>query len=195
MAEIGGAFFRGESVEEFADLSPGGLDGSLICLSDQCLELGEHHFDRVEVGTVGWEEQEVGPGLANGSAGGLSFVTAEVVENDHVAWGQCWHQRLLDPGCEGCAIDWTIQNEGSDNTVMAQPCQERQRLPMSMGNLGQERRPPRAPSSQPRHVGLHPGLVEKNQARRIKLSLMGSPAMAQPGNLRPILLLGQQSFF
>ena len=190
MAEIGGAFFRWESAKEFADLSPGGLDGSLICLSDKGFEFCEHHFDRVEVRTVGREEEEVGPGLANGSAGGLPFVTAEIVENDHVAWSQSWHQRLLDPGREGCAIDRTIQNEGGDDAVMAQPRQEGQGLPMPMRNLGEKRRPTRTPSSQSRHIGFHPCLIEKNQARQVKLSLVGLPAVAQPCHLRPILLLG-----
>lgn len=37
------------------------------------------------IGTVGWEEHEVGAGLAEGAAGRLALVPAQVVDDDHVA--------------------------------------------------------------------------------------------------------------
>lgn len=57
------------------------------------LELGEKLLDGIEIGTVGRREEQMGPGLADGAAGGLALVAAEVVEDDDVALGQrgCEH--------------------------------------------------------------------------------------------------------
>jgi hypothetical protein len=45
------------------------------------------------------------------------------------------------------------------------------------------------------HVGLGPGLVDKDQARGIKPPLIFFPLRAPPGDVRPILLAGVQAFF
>jgi hypothetical protein len=46
-------------IKEFADAPPGGVDGSLRGFAEQRLELGEDLLDRVEVGTVGGQEEEL----------------------------------------------------------------------------------------------------------------------------------------
>ncbi len=54
----------GEAVEHGADRSSGGLDGAWVLLAHQRIDLGEHLFDRVEIGAV--SRGEHGPG-----AGGM----------------------------------------------------------------------------------------------------------------------------
>ena len=49
---------RREGVKERADLPPWNFESSRVCLAQRRLELAEDLFDRVEVGTVGREEQE-----------------------------------------------------------------------------------------------------------------------------------------
>ena len=64
-------------VEELADATPCGFDGALGGLAQEGLELGEDLLDRIEVGAVGWQEEEpcaCGPDRA---AHCLSLVTAE----------------------------------------------------------------------------------------------------------------------
>jgi hypothetical protein len=46
-----------------------------------------------------------------------------------------------------------------------------------------------------RHVGLSPGLVDEDQAGRIKPSLILLPLRAPPRHVGPILLAGVQAFF
>ena len=68
-----------EAIEQGTDPFPGGLDGALGGFAKQSFELGKDLLDRVEVGTVGRQEEELGSGRSDGPAHGLSLVTAEVV--------------------------------------------------------------------------------------------------------------------
>ena len=45
------------------------------------------------------------------------------------------------------------------------------------------------------HVGLRPGLVDEDQAGRIKPALVALPLRAPPRHVGPILLAGAQAFF
>ncbi len=188
MAKICGALLGRECVQEFSDPSPCGFDGSFLGVSDERFEFGEHHLDGVEVGAVGRQEKQMGADLADGLAGGLSFVASQVVENDHVTGFQGRRQGLLDPGGEGRPVDGAVEHEGSDDPVMAQARQKGQGFPMTVRNLGEQGFSTRAPTTQTRHVGLDPGLVDKDQAGGIKPVLMGFPAAAKPCHPRPILL-------
>jgi hypothetical protein len=60
MSDVSGAFGWYKGVEELADPPPARFDGSLFGLSEPGLELCKHHLDRVEVGTVGRREAEMG---------------------------------------------------------------------------------------------------------------------------------------
>jgi hypothetical protein len=58
---------RAEFLEQPADALPSRLDGSCRSVSQQRLELGEHLFDRVEVRTVGRQEEQLGARCADRS--------------------------------------------------------------------------------------------------------------------------------
>lgn len=64
-----GALGRREAVEEFADASPDGFDGSLGGFAQARFQLGEDLFDRIEVGAVGRQEDQVCARLSDGPAG------------------------------------------------------------------------------------------------------------------------------
>lgn len=195
MPDVGGALSWAEVFEESADLAPSRFDSSLIGFADEAFELCEHHFDWIEIGTVGRQKEEMGLRLAYCLADSGTFVAPQVIENDDVARSECRHQRLLDPGQEDGAVDGTIQNEWCHDLVVAQAGQERQGLPMAVGDLGKAGLAARAPAVGTGHVGLDPGLVEEDQAARVNLVLMSLPAFPEPGQLRSSLLLGQQRFF
>ena len=63
------------------------------------------------------------------------------------------------------------------------------------GDLGDQPLAPRRPAVGARHVGLGPGLVDEDQAGRIKPSLILFPLRPPPGDVRTILLAGVQAFF
>lgn len=83
---------RAERHEHFADTPPCGLDATLVGFAQQGLEFGEHHLDRIEVGAVGRQEEQMGAGVADGVARRLALVAAEIVENDDIAGTESWRQ-------------------------------------------------------------------------------------------------------
>lgn len=195
MSEVVGALLGAESLQEFTDASPRCFDGSFVCLSDECLELGEHHLDGIEVGAVWRQEKEVCADIPDRIAGRLSFVTSQIVEDNDIAGLQSWHQALLDPCGKGNAIDGPIEDEGGNNAVATQAGQKGQRLPMTVRNFCDERLSALTPAAGARHVGLDPGFVDEDEPVRIKPMLMGLPSHPEPGHLRAVLLACHQRFF
>ena len=76
--QLDGTPFGAEEVEELTDLSPGGLEVPRLGLSDQVFELGEDLFDGVQIGALGWQEEEMSALGSDDGAGRLALVAAEV---------------------------------------------------------------------------------------------------------------------
>ena len=74
------ALFFVEEVADLPDRLPELVIGSGGGLSDQGLDLGECHFDWVQVGGVGGQEQKPGPDVFQDRGGLWAFVGGEVVE-------------------------------------------------------------------------------------------------------------------
>jgi len=94
------------------------------------LELGEELLDRVEVGAVGRQEEEMGADRPDGAAGGLSLVACEVVEDDDVAFGEGRPENLLDVEGEELAVDRAVDDPGCVDAIASQGGDEGERLPM-----------------------------------------------------------------
>ena len=77
-SEVVGALGRRERVEASADDGPEVIDGAGGGLAQERLELGDGVLDRVEVGRVGREEQELRSGRLDRLAGGGAPVSREV---------------------------------------------------------------------------------------------------------------------
>jgi len=122
-------------------------------------------------------------------------VAAKIVENDDVARRQCRNQAALHPEREGVAIDRAIEDEGRDDPVASQPGEEGERFPMPMRNPGEQGLASGRPAPRAGHVGFHPGLIDKDEPRGIKLVLMRFPAFPEPRHLRAQLLACYQRFF
>jgi hypothetical protein len=63
------------------------------------------------------------------------------------------------------------------------------------GILSTSRSPRGAQQVKARHVGLGPGLVDEDQARRIDAALIGSPAHPMAAYIRAILLARKERLF
>jgi hypothetical protein len=109
-------------------------------------ELGEELLDRIEVGAVGRQEEEVGAGGADGAASGLSLVAAEIVEDDDVALGEGGSEDLLDIEGEELAVDRAIDDPGRIDAIAAQGGEEGEGLPMAVRQAGLETLPARSPA-------------------------------------------------
>ena len=118
--EVVAALVWADNVDQRANLSSSCFDGAWLCRAHEVLELGEELLDRVQVGAVGWQEDQMSPCGPDGTPCAVPLVAAEVIENDDVACGQGRHEHLLDIGCEQFAIDWTIDHPGCIDTVVPQ---------------------------------------------------------------------------
>ena len=74
---------------------------------------------------------------------------------------------LFDIGAERFAVDGAIKHQGRDDAICAKPSQERGGAPVSVRHGGEQALAARAATAQPRHSGGGPGLIKKNQLRRV----------------------------
>lgn len=161
--------------------------------AEQGLELCEDLLDRIEVGAVGGQEEQLCAGGSDDAANGLSLVTTEIVHDDDVAELEARTEKLLDVGEEAGAIDRPVEDERGIDAVMAQGCEEGERSPPTVRHFG-ETPATRSSAVGTAHIGFGPGLVYEDEVRRIELVLMRLPAHPSPGDVRPILFVGVQPF-
>ena len=72
------------------------VDGSGGSFAEQVLELGKDLFDRVEVGRVFWQKEELGAHRTDELTNRFALVAAQVVEDHHIAGIERRDQQLLD---------------------------------------------------------------------------------------------------
>ena len=158
-------------------------------------EFGEDLLDRIEVGAVWRQEQKARTfGPDSGPDGGL-LVAGEVVEDDDVTFAERRAQLLLDPLGKARTIDRLIEHEGRVDPVAAQGGDECHRFPVAIGHLGMEPLTSGCPASQRGHVGLGPGLIDEDQACRVRPPLIFLPLLAPPGHFGAQLFGGKNAFF
>ena len=174
---------------------PCGFDGSFLCLSHEVFEFGEHLFDRIEIGTVGREEQEPCSGTLDDLPDRVALVAAEVVHDDNVAGVEASEQDLLDIALEALAVDRPVKHARCRDPVASKGSQERHGLPVAMRDVGHQPLPFQAPAPDGGHVGLGPGFVDKDQPRRINPALVFLPPAAASGDVRSFLFAGVVCFF
>ena len=195
IGEVVAALVWADNVDQRAELSPNFFDGAWLCRAHEVLELGEELLDWVQVGAIGWQEDQMSPCGPDGTLCAVPLVAAEVIENVDVACGQGRHEHLLDIGCEQFAINWTIDHSGRVDAVVPQGGYEGQRLPMAVRHARIKTLPAQAPAAQRRHVRLDPGFIDEDQAPGVNLILVGLPACALERDVATGLFGRQYGFF
>lgn len=89
----------------------------------------------------------------------------------------------------------TVDDIRRGEAVDAQRGNKRQRLPVTMGYARDEALAARRTPIVPDHLCRDRGLVDKDEARRTQLGLLGFQCSALGSDVRPILLGGVQCFF
>ena len=186
------AFGWGDEVEELAELAPGRLVRAFLGFPHEMLELGEDLLDRIEVRAVGRQEEQLGAGSPDGAPDGNALMASEIIHDDDVAGPKRRHEDLLDIGTETVAVYRPIDDAGRIDPVGAERGEEGHRAPVAMWRPLNQPLSAGVPAPQPRHVRLHPGLVDEDQASGIKLCLMRLPAGAPPRDVGSALLGGVQ---
>lgn len=138
------------------------IDAAAHGLSHGMLDLGEALFNRVEIGTIGWQEEQPGTRASDRVSHRLAFVAAKVIDDDDVVWAQGHHELGFDISEESICVDRPVDDPGGVNAIMAQRGQKRHGLPMAIGGMADQTRPASAPAAQWRHVGFHPGFIDED---------------------------------
>ena len=132
-----GALVWLELIEHGAESGIDIFDAAGIGLAQKGLDFGEYLLDRVQIRAVSGQEQPQRTRRANGGAERLALMAAEVVHDDDIAWPECWHQELSDPGEEADGVDRLSQHTRCDDAVAAQRGDESQCLPVPIWHLWQ----------------------------------------------------------
>ena len=119
----------------------------------------------------------------------------EIVEDDDVAFGKCGHQLRLNVDLEHIAVDGAIDHPGRVNAVMPQRRHECHGPPVAERHFCVEPFAACAPAPQRSHIGFCPGFINEHKASGVNARLPRLPAQAFAGNVRAILLGGQNAFF
>lgn len=122
-------------------------------------------------------------------------MAGEIVEDDDVALVEGRDEYILNVDTEEIAVDRSIDDPWSVNAIMAQCCNKGHGFPMTVWHKCFDPFAFWSPTAQRGHVGFHPGFVQKHQALRVDLGLVGFPALALAGDIRAVLFGRQYRFF
>jgi len=117
------------------------------------------------------------------------------VHDDDVAGPKRGDKNLLDIGSKTLAVDRTVKQPWGFDPVVAQRGQEGRRLPVTVRNLGLEPHAEWRPSSQRRHFGLGPCLVDEDQTLRLDVVLIFGPLHPPSCDVGTIALPSHHGFF
>ena len=98
------------------------------------LEFGEGLLDRIEIGRVRRQIEQVGVCRHYGLANAGDLVAGQVVHDDDIAGLEAGGEDLLGIGLESGAVHRSVQHHGGAQAAQAQASDEGGGLPMSPGH-------------------------------------------------------------
>lgn len=175
MPEIGVAFGGIETVEQLSEAPPQVVDGALVGVPQQGLELGERHLDRVHGGGIGRQVVELSLAPLDRSPDAGNLVGRQIVHDDDVAAAERRGELLLDIAAEGIAVHRAVENHRRGQAAPSQAGDEGHGLPVAERGGGLDALTPRRATVEADHLGVDPGLVEEDQARGVDERLCRPP--------------------
>ena len=166
-----------------------------LAFRSKCLSLAKTCSIGFRSGELRRQEEQPRACSSYRASYGMRFVAAEIIEHDDVSGVQRRDEDLPDIELEQFAVDRAVDDPRRVDAVMAQGGEEGHGLPMAIGDHRSQSLAARAPAAQRRHVGLHPGLVDEDEAPAIDAVLIGLPAGAFAEDVRPDLLRRHDGFW
>ena len=192
------AFFVREQIADVSDRVPELIVGSGGGFPEQRLELGECHFDWIEVWAVRRQEQKPCTDVVQGAGGTGAFMTGQVVKNDNIASTQRRHQLGCDVEIEHLRVHSPVEDPGCVHPVMAQRSDKGLGAPVAEGRMIDQALPAWGPAGGLGHVGLDRGFVNEGQPFQMvghEGLAFGDPDTAQVSDIPALLLKRLQVFF
>lgn len=189
------AFLGRETIYENGDGLPQLIDGPCGGLSQVRFELGEGLLDRIEIGRVGRQVEQVGAGRLYGFTNTGDFVAGQVVHDDDIAGLEAGGKNLLGIGLEGGAVHGPVQHHGGTQAAQAQAGDEGGCLPMSPRRRGAQALATPGAAAQPGHVRFGAGFVYEDKPFRVEPSLPPAPELTLLRDVGAILFRRPLGFF
>ena len=184
-----------ERSEKFSCGFPEAIDGAFISFAQEFFKLGEDLLDWVEVGRIGWQEQEVRARLFDHAPCRLALMAVKIVHDDDVPWFEGGDEDLLNIGFKTLPVDRPVKDKRRCEAVTAQGRDKGQGFPVAMRQLDGKALSLPAPAPQAGHIGLDPSLIDEHQAVDVDPALVFPPPEAPPRDVRPFLLAWKNAFF
>lgn len=194
MEEVGALGWQ-EAVEHVADAFDHSIDSSCGLVPQQRLELCEGHLDRVHVGAVWRQVEDLGSAVGDRLADAGDLVGGQVVEHHDVAPLERGAQDIADVDAEGIAIHRAIEHPRRGHAAQPQSGDEGHGFPVPERHAVVTPLADRRPAIQPCHLRVDARLVEEDEALRVDERLRRSPQLALRGDVGAILLGRPQGFF
>ena len=163
--------------------------------AQQGLELGEGHFDGIEVGAVRRQVSQARAGGLDRLFDAMDLVSGQIVHDYDVAWPQLGNERLFDIGEKGLPVHRAVEDHGRSNAVVTQPGGEGGGFPMAMRHGGAASLAPGRTAVKARHLGVRGGLVDEDDPRRIEVELSFKPRLARRVHRAAALFGGMRRLF
>lgn len=119
----------------------------------------------------------------------------QIIHHHDVAGTQCGNQVLLDPAEEQLPVDRPLHAQRGDEAGRAHRAEKRRRFPAAVGHGLDESCSLEAAAVSARHVGLGPGLIQKDDLIGIELRLLFNPLTTLVGDVVALLLGRNQRLF
>ena len=143
---------------------PEDIPGARLERSKQLLDLAENEFDRIEVGAVRRQIDQIRLARFNQFSNTNTFVAGEVVHDDNVARFELSNQHLFDECFEDVTVDGPIDHGGTPYSLDVQCRDQCGGLPVPVRGLVDQPLATRRASAKPGHVRLGPRFVDKDQS-------------------------------
>lgn len=159
------------------------------------LELGEGLLDRIEIGRVRWQVEQVCAGRLYGLANTGDLVAGQVVHDDDIAGLEAGGENLLAIGLEGGAVHRPVEHHGGAQATQAQAGDEGGRFPMSPRYRREQAFAAPGSAAQPGHVGFGAGFVDEDKTFRLEPGLPLAAMLTLSRNVGAILFRRPLGFF
>ena len=165
--------------------------------AQMCLQFGKGHFDGVEIGTVGGQEQEPATLCFEHLRGALTLVRGEVVEDDDRPWLQLWDQDFFDVCVESIPIHGAGDYPRSHDPVAGEARDQGLVTPLPEWSISFDARAAQAAPVLAGHIRIGARLIQKDQAvLLISHGLLAAlPVLSCLSNCGLVALFGDQAFF
>ena len=188
-------FARLELFEDGFECVADGIKASRVHLLEQTFNLGEDLLDRVEVGAVGGQVEQVHSGAFEAFENTSNFVGRQVIDDDYASRPHFGDQAFLQPLAKDHAGHRAWQQLRGQDAVMRQPCNKGGRHPVPMRGLGKELLAFVTPAMAAGHRRVGAGLINKHEAGKVEAWLCRFPQLPRQCDVRAILFRREYRFF